>query len=790
MVKTFLRVNVPYLIILFVFLIFSSPYWLKGKIPFPSTYLVNNFRPWQYYYALPVKNNAMPDIGSQIFPWRFLSIQSLKNKQWPLWNPYNFSGTPLLANFQSAPFHPANFLFFLFSTINAWSFLILLPPLLACLFTFLFLKEVKVSPISALVGALGFAFCGFMVCWLAYGTLSWAILWLPLCLFCIEKHFHGKWLAGAVFSLSIAFSLFSGHFQISLYLLLVVFFYFLAKTFKTGDFKKGIFLFLFLGGGLLLASPQLLPTYEFYQQSVRSQYFQISEAIPLNYLVTLLAPDFFGNPVTRNDWFGHYAEWAGFVGVIPLMLTVYGFVFKKKDFYFKFFSLVGLFSLLIAVRSPFQDFLVNLRIPVISTSAFSRIIVIFSFSLAVLSAFGLEQLRQDWQKRNTKKVLIFLIGLGAVFIFIWAIILFGKFKLQGVVDSRQVAKRNFILPTGLFFAAAAAFLFGCFSKKNYQQWLIILIIFLTSLDLLRFATKWMPFESREYFYPPLEVIQFLQDKTAGIDRVFGNFGSELNTFSIPGLEGYDPLYIKRYGEFITTARDGKIGQPTRLTVYLDKNGQYTFRILNLLGTKYFLHAKEDGRNIWVFPFWEYPEDFEKIWEDEKYEIFENKKALPRAFLVNDYQVAQSNQEIIDLMYHPKTDLSKTVVLEKEVTATIQPSSHLPAGRQGSTINGNSVDITEYTPTKIEIKVNNPQPGILFLSDIFYPGWEAFVDEQKTTILRANFTFRSVIVPAGDHKVIFKFNPPLFKLGLFSSLISFLFMGIISIIGKRDENRTL
>jgi len=86
-------------LIIFIGLIFSSPFWLRGKIPFSSTYLVTHFPPWQYYYGMPVKNASMPDVASQIFPWRYLSTINFKHGQWPFWNPYSFSGTPLLANF-------------------------------------------------------------------------------------------------------------------------------------------------------------------------------------------------------------------------------------------------------------------------------------------------------------------------------------------------------------------------------------------------------------------------------------------------------------------------------------------------------------------------------------------------------------------------------------------------------------------------------------------------------------------------------------------------------------------
>jgi len=104
----------PILAIFFLVFLFSFPYWGKGLIPFPSDHLVDAFPPWQYFYGMPVKNNAMPDVVTQMYPFKHLVIGFWRKGQIPLWNPFNFSGNPLLANYQSAVFHPANLLFFIF----------------------------------------------------------------------------------------------------------------------------------------------------------------------------------------------------------------------------------------------------------------------------------------------------------------------------------------------------------------------------------------------------------------------------------------------------------------------------------------------------------------------------------------------------------------------------------------------------------------------------------------------------------------------------------------------------
>ena len=95
MVKKFF----PLVIIFIVWFIFSKPYFLDNRIPFPSDYQVNHYSLWNSYENLwgPVKNFTMSDVVSQLMPWKHLTIESWKNLNIPLWNPYSFAGNPHLA---------------------------------------------------------------------------------------------------------------------------------------------------------------------------------------------------------------------------------------------------------------------------------------------------------------------------------------------------------------------------------------------------------------------------------------------------------------------------------------------------------------------------------------------------------------------------------------------------------------------------------------------------------------------------------------------------------------------
>ncbi|HEX8965070.1 MAG TPA: YfhO family protein, partial [Patescibacteria group bacterium] len=480
---------------------------MKGKVPFPSTYMVNNFAPWSAYpqFASPVKNGAMPDLITQIYPWKHFTIEQWKKGQIPLWNPYSFSGTPHLANYQSAVLSPVNLLFFVFPFVTAWSLSILLQPLLAGLFMYVYIRSLSISKLGSLLSSISFMFCGFVVTWMDYGTLAYAILFLPLALFAIEKYIKTKrmWFL-ILLSLSIPFSFFSGHFQTSIYFYLFTAIYAIFVSLREKNWKLLLWIGLYGIFGLLLSMPQILPSLEFYTQSVRSGLFEKVEIIPWAYLPTLIAPDFYGNPVTRNDWFGHYAEWNAYAGLVPLILGLYSI--KRLSKQIIFFGVSAIVILLLAFPSPLLNAMVALHIPVLSTSSASRIIVLFSFIIASLAGFGFDLLLKDVEKNIFKPMLILLGGFAGIYCVLWVIVVR---KLFLPIDKIVIAKQNMLLPTILFICILLLIAGIYLLRKIIKQKLVIVLfaglIALVVFDMLRFATKWQPFDPNLLMYPNVPV---------------------------------------------------------------------------------------------------------------------------------------------------------------------------------------------------------------------------------------------------------------------------------------------
>lgn len=757
----------PFIAIIVLWLIFSSPFFLAGKSPFPADYQNNFFAPWNVYpgHFGPVKNNAQPDIITQIYPWRYFDIQEYKKGIIPFWNPYSFAGTAHLANYQSAALSPLNVLFFLpLDFIDIWSFIVLLQPLLAGFGMYILARKMKVSQPGSLLSSFSFMFCGFLVTWMGYATLGYAILLLPFAYYFILEYVKSRSYRWLVYlSFTFLFSFFSGHFQMSIYFAIGVFTYIFYNLLFSKEKKLYVSAFIFAVFGLLLTMPQVLPSIEFYTLSVRSNLFQKMEAIPWKYLPTILSPDFYGNPVTRNDWFGHYAEWSGFPGLVAFVFSIAAVILKRNRVTW-FFIVLAVGSLLLAYDTPFLTILVNLKLPVLSTSAASRIIVLFSFSIAVLSGFGFDEVISAY-KKDKRKILLWL---GVSFIPV-IVVLSVPFLHLLDVDKSQIAQKNVILPMAFFGVIGIATIVLITTKHKYSKlFFICCVLLVSSFEMYRFASKWQSFTPKRDAYVDVPISKFYEEK-GGFDRSIGLSGGEDSIYyQMPVLSGYDPLYSADYGKFVQYVGSGSYKTPERSVVTFPLNGQYTSPAINFLGVKYIIRKDSDGEMVWAFPFSKYlAEQFTKIYDDNGYDVFLNNKSSERAFLVSDViEVSEKNRDSLKLFNY---DLSKTAIVYED----IKPLSKT----QGS------VKITKYLSNNIELEAQTNGESFMVLTDSYYPGWKAYVDGKEVKIYRTNYSFRGIVIPKGESHITFSYIPQTFLIGTYFFLTGIMGMMVFFVIRK-------
>jgi len=768
-----------------------------GFVPFPGDLLIAEYSPWKTYSYLGYNPGSYPnkaqyfDVLRQLYPWKTLSIELIGNKEFPLWNPYNFSGAPLLANFQAAVFYPLNILYFLFPQITSWTILVIFQPFLAGIFTFLFARKIGIGIIGAIFSSIAYSYSLFILVFLEYNTIGHVIAWLPLVLLSVElllDKIKFWWIM--LFVVSIVASFFGGHIQIFGFLISFVFTYILYRIvvrkwhLRKIFFNAGMMVFL-IALSLGIVAIQLFPTIELISNSARVNQdytFLIEKLLIQPYqVILLLSPDFFGNPTTRNYLLSDsYPGNALYIGIIPFIFSLFAFLLFKKNTFVRYFSLSAIVLLILFIRSPLTELLYTLNIPLFSTGSPTNAIFLLSFSLAILAGFGFD----EWIKKTSKNQSMVIISIGTILILVW-----GLMALKVI----SVSNKNYLYTGALFIVFVLLYASLDFFRKTKINTLILYVVLaITIFDLFYFFQKFNPFVSAKLVFPRTEVFNFLK-RNAAFNRFWGygsaNVEANVETkYRLFSPNGYDPLYPRRYGEFIQASRNGKI--ETRFTRQTRSDAAvasgfgetdlssnyYRLKVMDLLGVKYILDRLENGSTQRTFP----RERFKLAYEKDGWKIFENLKALPRAFLVSDYKVFRSKEEFGKKFFDKNFDPSKTILLEEnpsfysssEVSPKADESrSSRQDGYQMVTRQARTVSLVSYKPNKIVFLTTNQSDQILFLSDTYYPGWKALIDEKETKIYRANYAFRSVFVPKGVHTVAFEYRPSSFSTGIKVSIIS-------------------
>lgn len=762
-------------------MLFFYKFFFFGQIPFPGDLLVGNYEPYKsVILGVPHKGQGA-DVVRELYPWKYFSIKLVAEGFFPLWNPHVFSGNPHFGNLQSGTLYPVNLLFFIMAFIPAWSFYILLQYLGMLVFMYLYLRAIKIGKIPAVFGSVSFAFSSFMVVWGWYGNLGHSLMFLPLVLFSIEKFYDRKTIRYfLLLTFSFVLSIFAGYIQFTLYIYLLAFLYAVFRYMnlrKNLHIKTLLFVFTSFALSITLSAIQLIPLFELVNHSLRATYsYQIllERLMPPESVVTLLIPDFFGNPATMNYFLrgGSSLERASSVGLWPLIFVVFA-VFSKKSFHKIFFFSFGIVSYLSTFSIPPIALFHSIGIPFLSTGIPTRILSVFCFCLAVIAALGMDSyIKNPLLRRRMIKVVI-------LFFTFFILIFTATFYLSD--PNFAISRRNMILPFGIF-AIGSLLLFSKIPKKVSTS----LIIMITIFELFYSFQKFNSFAPASYLYPNAQITDKLRE-IQGIDRYWG-YGSaniDANFQMIDGTyttAGYDALYIKRYGEFIAASKLGTYTHdiprsvadiapgygPSEL-----KENPFRQRALDLTGVRYVLNKKEDIGLDSAFD----ESRFALIHQKEGWQIYENKNAIPRIKLFGRYQLMSQDAQIIEKLYNPNFDYKNIVLLEEKVSGEYSISYDPKA----------TVSAVIYTPNKISFVTQSNKDQLVFISDNYYPGWKAYVDDTEEPIYRANYTYRAAPVKKGTHLVEFVYEPFSFTLGILISGLGYICLIIIIIIVSMKGN---
>ncbi len=212
-------------------------------------------------------------------------------------------------------------------------------------------------------------------------------------------------------------------------------------------------------------------------------------------------------------------------------------------------------------------------------------------------------------------------------------------------------------------------------------------------------------------------------------------------FGLRSVFGYDPLVLRRYEAFITS-------RPDPLA-----------RTYDLLNAGYLVTTAPQA-----FP--DAAEEPRLVLERDGVYVYERPGALPRAWIVPHVEVIEDDAALLARIHDPDFDPRATALVESvlECENTGEPGEIMSLRDQGN---------------QITVRVQGGG-GLLVLSEIAYPGWRATVDGRRAALARADYVLRALCVPPGEHRIVLVYDPPLLKVGLVITGLTFLFLAVVAI----------
>jgi hypothetical protein len=688
---------------------------------------------------------------------------------------------------------------------------------------FVLLLVLRVNPWISMVGAIAYALSSYFFIILGAGHTSkaHAIAYMAPVLAGIILTFRGKYLAGAVLTaLALALEIKAGHLQITYYLLMIVVIYGLYQFICSLQEKKMAHFFKVMGllsvAALLAASTHftnLWTTYDYGKDTMRGKPELTREAtvksngLDRDYITnwsygigeswSLMIPNAKGGgsaligkskaleaaePAYRNAIEGQNAYWGDqpgtsgpvYVGVIVVFLFVLGmFIFKSR---IKWVLLaVTVLSIMLAWGRnfmPITDFFIDYIPGYNKFRAVTMILVMAEFTIPLLAFLALNKIVSEPEllKNNLKPFFISSgIVAGLILLFYALPSTFFSFlsanevqqfrDLQKGADGAQyLAYQNNLEAVriamfrsdalrSLFFAVAAIVLIYFFVKQKLNQ--VILISALAVLILIDMFSLNKRYINNDNFVRAKQAEVPFQASNANkeilndndpdfrvLDLSVSTFNDASASYFHKSIGGYHGAKLQRYQDLIDEYIQPEImsfigvlqSKPTMATVDAALS---QMQVVNMLNTKYFI-INPDGAPL--------PNDY----------------AFDAAWLVDNFVLVKNADEEIAAL--GQNNLKKVAVFDERFAQQVS----------GKTFEKDStaiIRLKSYEPNKLVYDVKSGKDQIAVFSEIYYDkGWNAYLDGQQVPYFRANYVLRAMAVPAGEHEIVFKFEPRIWVVG--------------------------
>ena len=220
---------------------------------------------------------------------------------------------------------------------------------------------------------------------------------------------------------------------------------------------------------------------------------------------------------------------------------------------------------------------------------------------------------------------------------------------------------------------------------------------------------------------------------------------------LPDIQGMNPIQLQRYADYVAVLNAGS--QDYHGGNVLERG--LTSPLLDLLNARYVVVSAVIPGNRPDFDL--LVSDWPTVYRDDRVHVLANPEALPRVWIVHEARQVAPGASLA-LLADGNLDPRRIALLEQPPPPLGSPADP----------NSEQAGITHYEPDLIRLEVRTEAPGLLVLSEVFYPAWTAYVDGKPATLYVADHLLRAVAVGEGAHTIELRYEDPALRVGLIIS----------------------
>lgn len=795
-----LKKILPHLLVLVLFIVASLAYFnpvLQGKKIFQSDIV-------QYSGMAKQQNDFREATGEETY-WTDGAFGGMPTYQLGAKYPNNYIKQLDLA-IRFLP-RPADYLFLYFIGM------------------YILFLVLKVDYKLAFLGALAFGFSTYLIIILGVGhnAKAHAIAYMPFVLSGIFLTFRGKYLWGfLLLTVSMGLELVANHFQMTYYLMLLV--VIIGIVYLIDAFKKKMLSHYFKAIGIMMVAviisiglnaTNILATKEYADTSTRGKTELTINAdgtpkdnksgLDYDYITeysygklesfNLFIPRFMGGSSTEafpkdsktveslmrmgatsqeaNQVLNQIPMYWGdqtfvgapaYIGAIVIFLSVLAlFLIRGRLKWWEVSAFV--LTLLLSWGKNFSgltEFFID-YVPMYNKfRAVSSIQVIIELILPILAIVGLHQFFNQFEKEEEKKrallwstgivggiTLVFILFKASLFNFASPYDSYFRDEmglpfLEAIREDRMALFTSDAIRSLIFVLLTAAILWFFIKGKVKKGFAIASLSLLVLVDLVGVDRRYVNEED------------FVQAKL--VDEPFQKNGADEQILKDEGhfrvydatTNAFNSGRASYYHNALGGYHAAKPGRMQDLFEFYIAKGN--IGILNMLNVRYIITQNENGG-----PFAQ-----------------RNPYANGAAWFVENVQPAENADAEIRLL--DSLDTKKTAVINKEFLSKI-PSERIVRDSTAT------IELFTYQPNHLVYETSTKSPQLAIFSEMYYPkGWNAYINGKPAEYFRANYLLRAMVIPSGNHKIEFKFEPKVIQTGSTISLVSSIVFLLILLSG--------